>query len=301
MASSRTASRAITDPDHGLNLWQDVLPQIGFTSPFVLHAILSISALHIAYDQPQIRHQRLQDGVNHHEKALEGFRACLSDLTESVSDAVFAFSIVNVVYIFASFGRHLGDDDTSPYQRRQRVLGCEWIHLIRGVGAVLHPIHMHVRKGPLAPLLSAGDWHDTDPDQVNADGDEKLRTLSKVWAGNPDASTYEAALLSLRRSWCVVQSISTPNSDFYVRWGYDVERSGPMMWIFLCSPEFLDLLQQRQPPALIVFAHVGILFHLLDHRWYLNSWGRDMITAANDVLGEYWQEYMSWPRTVAGI
>ena len=166
---------------------------------------------------------------------------------------------------------------------------------------MLEPVHQHVRNGPLAPLLSIGNWDDIDPDIQPIVDDDRFRSLATAWSGNSDGSIYDNTLHLVRKCWAFTKQPSTPVIDDSSRWCYDPQRSGPMMWMYFCSAEFLDLLHQRQPPALLLFAYVGILFHQLQDRWYLESWGRDMISAVDDILGDYWANYMTWPKEVAGL
>ncbi|UZP40528.1 hypothetical protein NXS19_008344 [Fusarium pseudograminearum] len=82
-------------------IWQEAFPQMGFQYPFVLHALLGLSALHIAYQSPSERKQRWLDGMYHHGEALAGFQKQISNVTADNSEALFTWSICNVLYVFA--------------------------------------------------------------------------------------------------------------------------------------------------------------------------------------------------------
>lgn len=287
--------------DAGTEVWRDVFPRIAFSHTFVLHAILGLSALHLAHVDVKVRLQRRHDAARHHNLALVGFRDALNALSADVADAVVACASINIVYVFGSFGP-LGEesnDEAMSHDRRERTLRLEWMHMIRGVGAVVRPVYESIRVGPLAPLLSIGNWFDIDPDVDPGKGDEHFRHLSQSWAGSVDAEVYDQTLQLLRRSWAYTTQASTPRtSDEFSLWGYNGRWAGPLIWMYFCSEDFLLLMRQRQPPALLLLAHVGVILHELQGCWFVGAWGRDIVRAVDQVLGEYWDSFLSWPKAV---
>lgn len=298
---TRTASSSMVSSDAGTEVWRDVFPRIAFSHSFVLHAILGLSALHLAHLDVSSRLQRRHDAARHHNLALNGFRESLHSLTAEVADAVIACASINIVYVFGSFGPvgAEADDEPMSYDRRERTLGLEWMHMIRGVGAVLQPVYEHIRRGPLAPLLSIGNWFEIDLEFEPGRGDEHFRRLSKAWQGTGNAEVYDQTLQLLRRSWTYTTQATTPqSSDEFSLWGYNGRWAGPLIWMYFCSEDFLLLLRQRQPPALLLLAHVGVILHELRSCWFVGSWGRDIVRAVDEVLGEYWSPFLDWPSTV---
>jgi hypothetical protein len=55
-------------------VWQTVLPQIGFRYSFMLYAMLSLAALHIAYHNGAEGNSMWMAGIFHHSQALSGFQ-----------------------------------------------------------------------------------------------------------------------------------------------------------------------------------------------------------------------------------
>jgi hypothetical protein len=79
-----------------------------------------------------------------------------------------------MLYVFGVLGP-LCDDASSDI--KSRVLGIEWIPMMRGVEAVLGPVYDRVALGLLSPLLGLGNWEDLDPDHQSAVGDKHFRSL----------------------------------------------------------------------------------------------------------------------------
>jgi len=170
--------------------------------------------------------------------------------------------------------------------------------LLRGVGIVLHPVHKHVMQGPLAPLMLVGNWDETDP---NASQHDALRHLSSAWTQDPGADIYDQVLLQLRRCSVFMQHFDGSPSEHSPEYGYNGPWSGPFIWLHSVPQDFVTKLHQRQPFALLVFAHFGALLHRLDHIWVTAGWGGRIVSVVAEILGSYWDRWMQWPREAVGI
>ncbi|KAI7760935.1 hypothetical protein LZL87_012088 [Fusarium oxysporum] len=152
-----------------LYIWLEALPQIGFQYPFALHALLGLAALHIAYTSPTEGKWSWLVGMYHHNEALTGFQKELSTITEENSEALFTWSICNVLYVFATSNPLRQTIDGNPTSttsaQREKVLGTEWILMIRGMRAVLEPTHNYFRSGSMKAIMSLGNWDEFDTDQ----------------------------------------------------------------------------------------------------------------------------------------
>jgi hypothetical protein len=54
-------------------------------------------------------------------------------------------------------------------------------------------------------------------------------------------------------------------------------------------------LQQRQPAALLLFAHFGGLSAGLQGYWWMEGWGKNIVVAAAETLGSYWNVWIELP------
>ncbi|KAM0244018.1 hypothetical protein ACHAP5_006682 [Fusarium lateritium] len=284
-------------------IWQEVLPQIGFEYEFILHALLGLAALHIAHQSPSERKVMMVDGIYHHSKALSGFQKEISNVTERNSEALFTWSICNVLYVFAMSnplqeaadgGSHL-----SASARKEKILGAEWIPMIRGMDAVLVPTHNYLRFGRMNIIMSRGNWDKLDPDQVNPDFEDiYFCGTRETWSNSDHAEVYEEALQILRKCRLYSQQFRSMDTKTRDQWGYNKEWSGPLIFIHFAPNSYFLLLQQRQPPALILFSLFGALLHGLNDFWYLKGWGKAIVEVVEDVLGSYWKPWLSWPLEV---
>ncbi|CVK97738.1 hypothetical protein FPRO06_09016 [Fusarium proliferatum] len=279
------------------------LPEIGFQYPFVLHALLGLSALHIAYTYPTKRTRSWLVGMYHHNEALTGFRRELCVITKDNSEALFTWSICNVLYIFATSNPlHQGIDGSptsSTSAQKERVLGTEWIPMIRGLKAVLEPTHNYFRLGRMKAIMSTGNWDELDPDQESQNPeDAHFCRARESWNGSDSAEVYEEALQVLRKCRLYSSQFREMDSERRSNWGYNKEWSAPLMFIHFAQGSYFALLRQRQPPALILFSLFGALLHKIRDYWFMEGWGKAIVEVIADILGSYWREWLIWPLEV---
>lgn len=251
-------------------------------------------SLHQAHLDPHDRKRLTAEAARSHNHLIQGFRAAVAENMEQNCDALLTFVSINIVYVFASYGWiYSGDDGDAA--RKSRILGAEWLPMVRGTHAVLYSIYGRLREGPLSALTDLEPWESIDPDRDTFAEDTKVRALSSIWAACKEKETYERALLLLRRCYAYMTKFQAPNGSSDSRYFYSAV-SGPMIWILMAPAEYFTLLEQRQPSALIIFAYVGALFHRLNHLWFYKGWGRSIVTVVGELLGEYWLPWMSGPR-----
>ncbi|RSM02540.1 hypothetical protein CDV31_010904 [Fusarium ambrosium] len=288
------------------HIWQGVLPQIGFQHSYVLHALLGLAALHIAYQNPCERKVRWMDAVDHHSRALDGFRRAVACITEGNSEALFVRSICNVLFAFA-LSNPLQDtlhyiSQSTPSSRNDKILGTEWIPMIRGLEAVLGPTHEYLQSGRINSIMTLGNWFELDAEKDNSDpADEYFRGCRETWEDSNCSDIYEKTLQTLRKCRLYSQQFTSMDPKVIDQWGYNRAWSGPLMFIHFAPEPYFTLLQQRQPPALVLFAFFGALLHGLDDYWFMEGWGRSIVEVVEDVLGAYWKPWISWPLQVVEI
>jgi len=74
-------------------LWTETIPGDAFRHPFLLHGLLTMSALSLAHLRPEEAARYLRLGDRHQGVALSGFRTALAgEITLDVSSALFALS-----------------------------------------------------------------------------------------------------------------------------------------------------------------------------------------------------------------
>jgi hypothetical protein len=289
---------------HGVDhFWHSVMPLIGFKYSYVIHSLLSISALHIAHTSPSDRSNTFRIAIQHRSRALDGFMEDLSNLGPENSSALFATATLTFLYAFISFSKMFDEVQIDRRARTTRILGAEWIPLARGTAAVLEPVYEYVREGPLRSFLDLHNFTDLDPtDDIHTSAySNRLLQIQEIWAADEHAEVYNEALLMLRKCSAWMAQFDSMDHDVETSMGYNRSHSGPFIWLFDVPEKYLVLQQQRQPFALIIFAHYGVMLHRLDSHWWAEGCGQSIVGAVDESLGPYWSPWLDWPKEAVGL
>jgi hypothetical protein len=286
------------------HIWQTVMVQVGSRNPYVMQGIFSLTALHLAYLDPPKKHILMAAAAQYHNRALRDFQARICNVDHHDSDALLASASINIFYVIAAFGNlYHGDANESVASRRAHILGEEWIAVVRGVNQLLQQIGDRVRVGPLSSLLSLGNWEELDPDTdaITVPHDAEMQSLRSTWAGSSDAPVYDESLYLLRKCWAWTTQFRNfpghvmPQLASHPDWAYNRSWSAPFIWLSLAPDGYFLRLQQRQPAALLLFAHFGGLSAGLQGYWWMEGWGKNIVVAAAETLGSYWNVWMELP------
>ncbi|TGJ80930.1 hypothetical protein E0Z10_g7841 [Xylaria hypoxylon] len=69
-------------------------------------------------------------------------------------------------------------------------------------------------------------------------------------------------------------------------------------WAVAVRPEFIKLLEERRPEALIIVAYYALLIHDTRDYWLSGDAGAFIIRSITKFLGNYWAEWLAWPNEV---
>ncbi|KAK3393452.1 hypothetical protein B0H63DRAFT_443695 [Podospora didyma] len=67
------------------------------------------------------------------------------------------------------------------------------------------------------------------------------------------------------------------------------------MWSVAVAPEYMDLLAQRRPEAVAIFAHWALLLHCCRDVWHVGDSGAYLLRMIADDLGAEWGHWLEWP------
>lgn len=283
--------------------WHSVIPSIGFKHQYVMHSILSLSALHMARANPSNRQDLLYVAAEHRSKALEEFTEDIHRAGPQNSSAIFVNATLTFFYAFVSFGETSHNKQTSIKALTAQILGAEWIPLVRGVTAVLEPVLPFVQTGPFRSFLETHNFDELDltgATHIVAYGDQ-LTKVQSLWTTDDDGVVYDEALHTLLRCSIWMNQFNAIEDSERTKLGYNRSFSGPFVWLFRTPEKYFTLQRQRQPPALVIFAYYGVLLHHLNDYWWAENCGRSIVSAVDTCLGPYWSSWLDWPKQTVGL
>lgn len=263
------------------------VPQMGFSYPFVLHAVIAFSARHMAHFRQTRRASYLVKADHHWEVALRTASALLPTVNETNGSALYIFAVFSCFYTLAN----------GPKERDFLVFGdhglAEWLVLFRGLRAVMETAGGNsMRAGSLSPLFDATQqrvqkWNDHDLSTEHPPIAELRQLAREITADNPNLATYLAAIDNLSRCYACIfaadgNSITGHSQTVFI-------------WLYRISDDFVLCLQQRQPMALTIFAYFVVLMNELGSLWWLSGWVYHLLGGIYDALDEGNRPWIRWP------
>ena len=280
----------LSDRSESHELWRVIVPQIAFQHDFLMRGILAISALHLSNLRPMMHEQYTHIGAKQQDAALSSFRPIMDGMNSTNCDASFAMSSLIVVYGFESpkvsdsLGMFSYKGDHSD----------EWLPLIRGVNSILLSLWTCVKCGKLSGLLhdhTAQPGH-TDLPAALDDQLSSLEQFFRITEGDEgDITACKDALAQLRE--CFVRMNNKTVSE--------CEVSLAFLWPVMIPQNYLTLLNNRKPLALIILAHYCVILHHLDRYWWMRGWATHIMNNIQRELNDSWQYWIQWPSNVITV
>jgi hypothetical protein len=138
--------------------WQATIPEIAYGYEFLMHGILGLSALHLSHLKPEKYSHYLANAGFHMSLGLRSYRRILMAPSQENCFALFCFSGLIMVYIYASPMDPLESHSAAGLDSIFELLG-----LCRGT-LVLRPFFDHIQQSPLVHLFRR-EFMDNDADQ----------------------------------------------------------------------------------------------------------------------------------------
>jgi Fungal specific transcription factor domain len=268
--------------------WRKV-PTFGFTTEYILRAILAISALHLAYKNPEKRHQYVSQANHHHEIALQAATPNFPHLVQPCSVAVHLFSA------FTGFITCAKPPKSDNFLMLQGGTISAWLTFIRGCKGIAICTDDTLKTGPLAPMFSRSERMAQCRDQQLHDKIACLEDLRQFVVGEvadqEELRTYIDSIDELNKSFAMV----------FDKDPLDCEVADIFIWMLVIPKEYLVLLSQQKPVALIIFAYYGVLLRQLQWAWWMDGWSTHIIFGAYELLDNRLRAHVRWPMEQIGL
>ncbi|KAK5113280.1 hypothetical protein LTR62_003617 [Meristemomyces frigidus] len=289
--STRLAKERVLWKDESSILWEEVIPQEALKHGPLLHALLALAALHLAYTRPDRAPRYLRMCDKHQTAAITKFREILDgDLTEENSAAAFALAMTISV---SSMAR---SHATVAYQPEPRALTMddivEGIVLAQGVRSITSNAHKYLVTHPLSQMFYGYTTPETKrptihlPDSIKKHFAEVQNMLEQQCEPNSLAHCLEA--------WRELVEIYHHLKYFLSRG--PVESGVVWRWPATLSEEFTKLIQARHPPTLVILAHYAAATAPLHGSWFVRDWGQFAIRGVGMVLQDDMVHWLEWPQ-----
>ncbi|KAF4455895.1 fungal Zn binuclear cluster domain-containing [Fusarium albosuccineum] len=274
------------------------LPRLALQNRFLLHQILAFSGYHLAYLHQEHRHAYFMQASQHQNNAIEGLRESLaSTVTSENCHALYAASILLTVSSFANFSSY--DRYNHSFDPIDNILDI--ISLIKGMSIIRDVSDHEIKVGPLQRLFNQNQMSCEKP--IVEESDLEVLYIHVEQLGNsladfgfsdtdPSHDSYgiQQAITSIRT--CIRQTTSknSPTSTASLR--------GSFLWPILVANEYVELLRQRHPVALVVLAFYCMMLRMAEAScWALESWAESLMKRiCSSLQGSHWEKLVEWPK-----
>ncbi|OJJ50328.1 hypothetical protein ASPZODRAFT_58983 [Penicilliopsis zonata CBS 506.65] len=264
----------LTGPEEAA-LWNEWTVELALANDFLLHGILSISALHLALRETSPQRKHILLAIHHHDLGVALFRPHLAHIARDKQDAVFAFSCMVLLYAFGI--QRLSESSDTPLAKIIQVL-----LLVRNSISVIKSDHTAMAHSRWSVLM-------LDPSRLlllpspPAEIEEMLATLRlRVPAESKEHQhIYTCSIQALRHA--LNASLVYQNTRM------------TLVFFLIASPAGLwKLVAEEEPLALAILANYAvILYWIRDHIWMV-GWGEETIEAVAEALPLDWHGCIAW-------
>ncbi|EXJ71958.1 uncharacterized protein A1O5_04460 [Cladophialophora psammophila CBS 110553] len=274
--------RTFSTDDSVRHIWKESVVRMAFSFPFLMHELLAISALHLAYCKPEHSTWYHTMATELQTLALNKFNSVERDINASNCAAILIFTMLLAVHILADPSRTEG---LNSHQYLDHVIGC--VMLMRNVPKlIIQDWYEYMKETELKPMFNV--QQPPKPYQVP----QPCLDLSKLTA-NPDLGdqardAYESAIERLQ--WVFAISNVPEERHTTIRW--------LLAWPVQLKTPYLERLNQRRPEALIILAYFAALMRFYRDCWAVGDSGHFLIKAISSHLGPHWSEWMEWPMSL---
>ena len=286
--------KTLVQREEGEELWRTSIFELAQEHLFVMHALLAISALHLAWLDPSQRSQNIVLASLHQQEALPLYQAAVGRPDEHNCHALFAFASILAMLEFASpqdqdgllFLESTDERDGLPM----------WLNLIRGGCSLLWSLWSNISTGSMKKLI----------------GMETIEDSLASFAGISDEDPHLAALLPLFLLGSSPLTDADPAElDIYVaaldalRWVFALPyinawsftyRYLIQVWPIRVPQEFFRLLNKQRQGALVLLAYYCVLLKRAQSAWYLQQRAEQLMGFVQVNLDRHLADWVQWPR-----
>ncbi|KAK2006640.1 hypothetical protein LZ32DRAFT_611102 [Colletotrichum eremochloae] len=271
-------------------MWKVSVVRMALGCEYVMRTLLSISALHLAHQQPERKEALVTKALLYHRSASREAMRLMSGLDERNAENLFLFSLLTIFFALAS-GRYLKEsvvvwESAFP----------DWTFLLSGACSLLKLLNSRNYAGPLTPLLTYAKerfFAARDDSRAERGALESLRQ-------RVNDSVIDGDLLRIYN--LAIDELRHPMSLALHDGGRDMDIVDIFIWKYFVSDEFLPLLKApgANQEAIVIYAHFCIVLKRLESQWWLQGWAMHLISQAWELLDESHKPWIQWPMDELG-
>ncbi|KAG9566893.1 hypothetical protein KCU71_g4183, partial [Aureobasidium melanogenum] len=229
------------------HMWEHNIPQLAFQSEYLLDILLALACVHRSKLHPLNAKFWVRCAIEYQNRALPVFYKVLGDVNDETCHAAFAFSFVTTMVEIS-----IPHPDMDPIEQ---LVGLR--NYFRGTAMLYLTMLEPLKYGPMTPFFKPKTITWEYDAEIRRSFHARITALYDVVAGSPDEKTYNETIALLLRLFY--------DSPFAV-----------MAFSLLVGPDFFHLVCQREPLAVLIYIHCGVLFTNINE-WWCDGLGKRIV------------------------
>ncbi|KAM0193078.1 hypothetical protein ACHAPI_007799 [Fusarium lateritium] len=258
----------------------DYIFEYALKAPYLMNQLLALAALHLS--KPPLAQQPYhQLATTLQTRALASFNQVRQEVSDETCFPLFIFTSLVGVHV-------LCDTLQPPKETAGAVLDRFITYLLihRGVRTVTKGAWKTLKNSKFGPYFQQVEDALTIPENNTEPSIDILNKMIEANASPSSTDTYRKAISALQRSFTLFKSLKDTSGQ---------QLDAAIAFCLDFDDEYLLLLRQRQPEALVILAFFGVLLHWNRKFWVIGDGGQLLIQAIADSLGRHWAEWLQWP------
>lgn len=274
------------DPRRVELIWKGEVPLKATHDPWLDSASMAIAALHICHLNPPNPEDYYLAAFKNYHSAVVAFPKAVKDMTPENSVAILSFSLLLIIF---QLGISCVPGGGPMSHAIPDIDAYNAVSAMRGTWSLIDQLNPHLSKSHLSALFT--HRRHLRFETLDENHEKMLEYLQELNA------TIDYELCSDDRREACNQAITV------LRFWYSIMAANlPTTWLLLLwwpagvSPEFIQLLKERDPMALIIFCHWCAGMNTLPTIWYIDGWAKRMLGSMLKLLGPKWAFATRWPK-----
>jgi hypothetical protein len=283
--------------------WQSLIRREAPRHPALHHSALALSAIHLASKGKtgsSERNENLKAAGHHYNQAMEKLSKLQDMTTSSECNSTFSASSILFMCDLASSALD-GEDwkspdrpdrDPSPAPQKATSSLEKLLVLFKTVRQLIPSKETldTAEKGELQELFTRADPYHQLPSTYTLTI-LSMRNLNNTTAkADPahETKVYDEAITYLDNSLAMLSKGGDPTMV-------------ALRWMFRIPSRYIELVEEKKPLALIVFAHYCAVLHHLRDRWWMDGLGARLVKEISQLLEPARMNSILWASDIVGV
>lgn len=253
-------------------------------APYYLMESLALSARRLAVLEPHRAEKFMALSVSLQTQAISLYNQVVS--TVKIDNV----NCVPIIQFASALGRHLLSDLLARREEDFNVFMDHYLEFVKihtGINLITHAAWPYLIDSDMKDFMI---WA-TNIKHTPTIGHECNALRHLIDSAGFDPATHEACSTMARVLQIALDLCQANPPRGRRHWAL-------FAWPVLAAPEFIELLVQRRPEALLCIAYYGLVLHFLRYCWYTNAAGSHIVRTAARYLGPEWEPYLAYPLSV---